>query len=66
LEFWNSNSAKLLILSEIAKSIFSIPATNADSESNFKALPLIITKQKNKYKEEFVQKMLFLYLNYHN
>ena len=60
LTFWYENRFTYPILSRLARSIFSIPATTADVERQFSASGMMISSRRTRLNPEQVNNALFL------
>ncbi|CAF3399300.1 unnamed protein product [Rotaria sp. Silwood2] len=66
LIFWCDQQSTLPILSKIAKSIFVIQASSAESERHFSTAGHIVTEQRSQLNSEFLESLVVLkeaYLN---
>ena len=64
LEWWKQNEVQLPMMSRVAKSILSIPATSTPSERLFSKAGFLINKKRANLKPSKVDMMLFLNANY--
>ncbi len=64
LGWWKNNSGVFPLLSRLARSIFSIPASSSSSERNFSAAGLTFNQRRTALKPSTVDALLFLHNAY--
>ncbi len=64
LGWWKNNSGIFKLLSRLARSIFSIPASSSSSERNFSAAGLAFNQRRTALKPSTVDAILFLHNAY--
>jgi len=60
LEFWKSQSSKFVKLSDIARSVYGIPATQNRSERSFSAAGHVVTDLRTNIDPDHVDELLLL------